>query len=79
MTKTFEECLKEAEDKFSRKADGKNNTDSLYPILMTIVKEGTKEWLTQKRREKNRNKCLCENCIFTRLETFDELLEELQK
>ncbi len=49
--KTFDQCLEEAENKYSRKADGKNNTDALYPILRLIVKEGTKTWLQQYRKE----------------------------
>jgi hypothetical protein len=47
---TFEEHLKIAEYKLSRKISGLN-VDSLYPILLEIVKEGTKTWLEQKRKE----------------------------
>ena len=49
--KTFDQCLEEAENKYNRKSDGKNNTDILYPILRLIVKEGTKTWLQQYRKE----------------------------
>jgi hypothetical protein len=47
--KTFDECLAEAENKYSRKGTGGFNVDCLYPILKQIVKEGTKTWLTQRR------------------------------
>jgi hypothetical protein len=45
--KTFDECLDEAENKYSRKTSSGLHIDTLYPILKQIVKEGVKEWLTQ--------------------------------
>jgi len=41
--KTFNQCI---ENEFNKKA-GDNSANSLYPILMTIIKEGTKEWIKQ--------------------------------
>jgi hypothetical protein len=87
--KTFDECLEEAENKYSRKVGGLN-VDCLYPILNQIIKEGTKIWLTQKRQDENHLDDVSflfyqgrqpEKKIFEKgfKCTLDELLEDLKK
>jgi hypothetical protein len=82
--KTLDECLEEAENKYSRKSTDGFNIDSLYPILKQIIKEGTKTWLTQKRQAMT-DKIEKENTVYVtffisdKLDFIDELLEELEK
>lgn len=69
--KTYLRCLEETTKKYGRGKNGEIDLQ-LYPIQWQIIKEGTKEWLTQKRESEFYN----ERSSFIFIE---ELLEELKQ
>ena len=71
-------CLEEAENKFSRKADGKSNTDSLYPILRMIAKQGFIEWLKELRTKMEQTEFASQSVKLSRLYQIDEIIAGIE-
>jgi hypothetical protein len=74
--KPLSEHFNQAENKLSRKADGKNNTDTLYPILQAIAIEGFQTWLEEERQDPYWRNCNNPQHVFTVLR---KKLEEAKK